>query len=237
MKAVIVAAGMGSRMHGQTPKTLLPFHDETILSTIMRNLTLAGIRDIIIVVGFQADQIRGYITKHKDLCDVPVSLVENHQFTRGNGISVLASENAVGNAPFILSMSDHVVTPSAIQRAVECKSSANLLLVDPRVASVYDIDDATKVNVSNGRIIDIGKEIATYNAIDCGIFRLTPRFYDSMREQLSKDRESISSAVSGLIRNNDMEAVYMQDKEQWFDIDTPEAYADALSHTSQKSSD
>ena len=232
MKAVIVAAGTGSRMHGRTPKTLLPFHDETILSTIMRNISLAGIRDIIIVVGFQADHIREYITKNKARFDFTISLVENHQFTRGNGISVLASENAVGNASFILSMSDHVVTSSAIQRVVESKSPANLLLVDPRIASVYDIDDATKVNVQSGRILDIGKEIIGYNAIDCGIFRLTPRFYDSMRKQLSNGRESISDAVQGLIRSNDMEAVSMQDNEQWFDIDTPEAYAHALSRTS-----
>ena len=231
MKAVIVAAGTGSRMHGQKPKTLLPFHGETILSTIMQNLSLAGIRDIIIVVGFQADHIREYATKNKERFDFSISLVENHQFTRGNGISVLASENAVGNADFLLSMSDHVVTASAIRRVAESGSPANLLLVDPRIASVYDIDDATKVNVQGGRIIDIGKEIAVYNAIDCGIFRLTPRFYDSMRKQLLNDRESISDAIKDLIRNNDMDAVYMQENEQWFDIDTPQAYAHALSQT------
>jgi 1L-myo-inositol 1-phosphate cytidylyltransferase len=231
MKAVIVAAGTGSRMHGQTPKTLLPFHDETILSTIVRNLSLAGITEIIIVVGCQADHVREYITKNKARFDVAISLVENHQFTRGNGISVLVSESAVGNADFILSMSDHVVTSSAIQRVADSKSPANLLLVDPRVASVFDIDDATKVNVSGARIVDIGKEITGYNAIDCGIFRLTSRFYDSMRAQLLNGRESISDAIKVLIKNNDMEAVYMQDSEQWFDIDTPDAYAHALSQT------
>jgi choline kinase len=235
MKAVIVAAGTGSRMHGQIPKTLLPFHDETILSTIIGNLTLAGIRNIVIVVGFQAGHIREYMTKNKDRLDVAVSLVENSQFTRGNGVSVLASEIAVGSADFILSMSDHVVTASAIRRVAESNSPANLLLVDPRVGSVYDIDDATKVTVENGRILDIGKEITGYNAIDCGIFRLTSRFYDSMREKLSNGRESISDAVKGLIRNNDMEAVFLQDNEQWFDIDTPEAYENALSGTSSPS--
>lgn len=232
MKAVIVAAGMGSRMHGQKPKTLLPFHDETILSTIVRNLSLAGIGEIIIVVGFMADHIREYVTKHTSKLGVSVSLVENHQFTRGNGISVLASENAVGNANFILSMSDHVVTPSAIARVVHCASAANLLLVDPRVASVFDIDDATKVNTAGEKILDIGKTISVYNALDCGIFRLTPRFFESMREQLLRDKDSISDAVKVLIRNKDMEAVFMQDNEQWFDVDTPEAYADALSKTS-----
>ena len=237
MKAVIVAAGTGSRMHVKKPKTLLPFHDETILSTIMRNISRAGIRDIIIVVGFQADHIREYITKNKARFDFDISLVENHQFTRGNGISVLASENAVGNADFIVSMSDHIVTSSAIQRVAESKSPANLLLVDPRIDSVFDIDDATKVNVSGNTICAIGKEITDYNAIDCGIFRLTSRFYDSMRTQLLNDRESISDAVKGLIRDNDMDAVFLEDSEQWFDIDTPDAYAHALSWTASPPGD
>jgi choline kinase len=231
MKAVIVAAGLGSRMQGEKPKTLLPFHNETVLSTIMQNITTAGIRDIIIVVGFGADHIREYIIKNKARFGFEISLVENPQFTRGNGISVLASENAVGNDTFLLSMSDHVVSSSAVRRVVDSKSAANLLLVDPRVSDVYDIDDATKANVSGGRILTIGKDLTQYNAIDCGIFRLTPRFYDSMREQLLNNKESISDAVKGLIRNKDMEAVYMQEGEHWFDIDTPDAYRHALAQT------
>jgi choline kinase len=234
MKAVIVAAGMGTRMHGQKPKTLLPFHSETVLSTIIAHISQAGIKGIVIVVGFQADHIREYVVKNRDRLGADVSLVENQQFTRGNGISVLASEAAIGNENFILSMSDHIVTPSAIRRVAECRSRANLLLVDPRVAATFDINDATKVNVAENRIIDIGKEIPTYNGLDCGIFRLTPRFYESMREQLKQGKESISDAIKGLIRNNDMEAVFMQDSEQWFDIDTPEAYADALSKTASR---
>jgi len=242
MKAVIVAAGMGTRMNGEKPKTLLPFHGETVLSTIIGNITKTGITEIIIVVGYQADHIREYISKSNARMDAEISLVENPQFRRGNGISVLASEHAVGNDTFILSMSDHIVSAPAIERVVKRASAANLLLVDRRISENFDIDDATKVqteglHADGDRILRIGKELTEYNTLDCGIFRLTQRFYESMRTQLTHDRESISDAIKGLIRNNDMEAVYMQDKEQWFDIDTPEAYSDALSHTSQKSSD
>jgi choline kinase len=228
MKAVIVAAGTGSRMQGEKPKTLLTFQDGTILSTIMRNLAHSGISEIIIVLGHQADHIREYVLKNKSRLDVEVALVENPQFMRGNGISVLASENAVGNEPFVLSMSDHIVSASAVRRVAESTSPANLLLVDPRVSEVYDIDDATKVKAAGSRILAIGKDLSEYNAIDCGIFRLTPRFFDAMRTQLLNNKESISAAVTSLIAGNDMEAVYMKEIEQWFDIDTPEAYRHAL---------
>jgi choline kinase len=159
--------------------------------------------------------------------------VENQEFMRGNGISVLSSEKVVGDDNFILSMSDHIVTPSAIRRVAASPSAANVLLVDPRISNVFDLIDATKVQTAGDRILRIGKNLSEFNALDCGIFRLTPRFYASMREQLALSRESISDAIAGLIKNEDMEAVYTQGNEQWFDIDTPASYADALAQTAQ----
>ena len=235
MKAVIIAAGMGSRLssvHGETPKTLLPFRGNTILSTIIENIATAGINDLVIVVGYQADHIRRYIAGNESRFACSVRLVENPHWTRGNGISVLASETAVGGDDFIVSMSDHIVSPSAIRRVVSHPGMRNLLLVDRDISGNFDLDDATKVLVAEeNAIVGIGKELSIYNALDCGIFRLTPRFYDSMRRQLKENRESISNAVTGLIDNRDMEAVFLESGEQWFDIDTPEAYAHALKNS------
>jgi len=224
MKAVIVAAGTGSRMQqDKKPKTLMQFGNETILSTIIKNISTAGIRDFVIVTGYEAAQIHDYATELKKKLDVTISFAQNNEWTRGNGISVLTASGS-----FILSMSDHVVSTAAIERMVQCTSESNLLLVDPRINNVFDIDDATKVLVENSSIREIGKEITTYNAIDCGIFRLTDRFFDSMRNALTYGRESISAAITGLIKQNDMEAVFMQSDEYWSDIDTPAAYDDAL---------
>jgi len=229
MKAVIVAAGTGSRMQqDKKPKTLMQFGNETILSTIIKNISTAGIRDFVIVTGYEAAQIHDYATELKKKLDVTISFAQNNEWTRGNGISVLTAAPLTGSGSFILSMSDHVVSTAAIERMVQCTSESNLLLVDPRINNVFDIDDATKVLVENSSIREIGKEITTYNAIDCGIFRLTDRFFDSMRNALTYGRESISAAITGLIKQNDMEAVFMQSDEYWSDIDTPAAYDDAL---------
>ncbi|MBN1309615.1 MAG: NTP transferase domain-containing protein [Chitinispirillaceae bacterium] len=238
MKAVIIAAGRGSRiasLHRDAPKTLLPFRGATILSTIMENIAMAGILDLIIVVGYHADHIRRYIARNECLFACSVRLVENLQWTRGNGISVLASEAAVGGDDFLVSMSDHIVSPSAIGRIAAHPGRRNVLLVDRDIAGNFDLNDATKVLVEkNGAIVGIGKELSVYNALDCGIFRLTPRFYDSMRRQLKDNRESISNAVTGLIKNRDMEALFLEEDEQWFDIDTPEAYAHALKNAAPR---
>ena len=227
MKAVIIAAGKGSRMLSEIPKTLMPFGDKTILATIVRNIAQTGVRDFGIVVGFQSAIIRAAVANMKELSGFSFSFIENPLWEKGNGISVLSAEAYVGNEPFLLSMCDHVVSSWAILRVARSAQSANLLLVDKRTDSVFDIDDATKVKTRESSISAIGKELTDYNGIDCGIFRLTTRFFDSMRGQLTLGKESISAAVTGLIDKNDMEAVFMGADEFWSDIDTPEAYRNA----------
>lgn len=233
MKAVIVAAGMGSRLWNQTnraPKTLMPFGDETILSTILKNISATGIHEFAIVIGYRKDDIVNYLNKNDDF-GFKITYIENPEWQKGNGISVLAAEQAVAEDRFLLSMSDHIVSVPALQKIAEYESSKNLLLVDPDVDGIFDIDDATKVEVVDNSIIHIGKELANYNAIDCGIFKLTKRFFDAMREQLKQNQESISAAVKGLIQNADMEAVFLDEHDSWIDIDTPESYQHALKNS------
>lgn len=230
MKAVIVAAGMGSRLWKKTnqqPKTLMPFGDETILSRIIKNISYAGINDFVIVVGYRSQEIIDYVEKN-EYFGFKFSYVENPEWRKGNGISVLASEKEVGKDKFLLSMSDHIVSVNAIKRIVHHNSDANLLLVDPKVEQIFDIDDATKIQVAGNKIVTIGKELSGYNGIDCGVFKLNSRFFDSMREQLKTNQESISASIKGLIQNDDMEAVFLAEDDSWIDIDTPESYQHAI---------
>jgi choline kinase len=223
MKAVIIAAGMGSRLDSQEPKTLLPFGKKTILATILNNIYQAGIKDIIIVLGFKSTKIIEYLEKQNNF-GLNISYVKNKEWKKGNGISVLAAKEATNKKNFLLSMSDHLVSVSALKKVISYKGNKNVLLVDPNVDSIFDIDDATKVQVDGNSILNIAKELSEYNGIDCGIFNLNSKFFTSMAEQLKNGNESISAAISGLINKNDMEAVFISEDEYWIDIDTPESY-------------
>ncbi len=232
MKAVIVAAGRGSRLMNHQPKTLIQIGEKTILEYILQNLTQAGIEQFVIVVGYQARILQDFLVQH-DYFGLDIQTVYNDEWQRGNGISVLKSESLIGQAPFLLSMSDHIVSPSAVQRILEAEDQRNLLLVDPNVERIFDLDDATKVFLQSEAIQSIGKELTHYNGIDCGIFRLKPDFYQAMRQQLELGKESISAAVEALIAQNDMAAVFMNEDEWWIDIDTPEAFAFAQKNLSK----
>lgn len=231
MKAVIIAAGMGSRIKDQTdgsPKTLLPFKDVTILSTILNNIAQAGISEFIIIVGYMSEQIINYLSKNENF-GFQITIVNNNEWMKGNGISVLAAENCVGEGQFLLSMSDHIVSISALKKIADFVSNKNLLLVDPDIQNNFDIDDATKVEVNGINIINIGKDISNYNNLDCGIFRLNKSFFSAMRKQLKNNNESISAAINELIKKRDIQAVQINNEDYWFDIDTSEAYNNCIS--------
>jgi choline kinase len=231
MKAVIIAAGTGSRLSATTeqlPKTLLPFGGGTLLSAILGNFASVGVSEFVVVVGFQSERIRSYCASLG--LGSRISFVENSEWQRGNGLSVQLAREAVSEAPFLLSMSDHLVAPSALARLMADPSRRNLLLVDPRIGSIFDLPDATKVVLEGARITHIGKELTEYNAVDCGVFRLDHRFFEAMGSALRQRKESLSEGVRQLIGAGVFEGVLLPEGSDWIDIDTPEAYAHALAH-------
>ena len=231
MKTVIIAAGTGSRLWPHTdqmPKTLLPFNQGTILSQIMRNFVTIGVTEFVIVVGFGAKRIVEYIATAR--LGPRVTFVENRDWQRGNGLSVHLARGVAGVGSFLLSMSDHLVAPPALARLMAARSDQNLLLVDPRVDDVFDLPDATKVMMEGTRITGIGKELADFNAIDCGVFRLDERFFEAMGCAIGQGQESISEGVRHLIEARTFGGVLLPEGSHWIDIDTPEAYEYALAH-------
>lgn len=231
MRAIITAAGRGSRLASEsddTPKTLLRFRDGTILSEIMGNFAAAGVSEFIMIVGFRAEAIVEYLATQDNL-GYAVTVVTNPDWQRGNGISVHLASTVLrpGEDEVLLSMSDHIVTPAALRAMIDAPPGRNRLLVDPRIEQVHDLDDATKVWVDAGRITQIGKELAQFNAVDCGIFRLTRRYFAAMGRQIARGRDSITEGVRELIAAGDFDAVPIPASSDWIDIDTPNAYEHA----------
>lgn len=67
MKAVILAGGEGTRLRPLSlsrPKALLPLFDGTVLSRCLENLRRAGVHDVILSLGHQAEQIEAWCAAH-----------------------------------------------------------------------------------------------------------------------------------------------------------------------------
>jgi UDP-N-acetylglucosamine diphosphorylase / glucose-1-phosphate thymidylyltransferase / UDP-N-acetylgalactosamine diphosphorylase / glucosamine-1-phosphate N-acetyltransferase / galactosamine-1-phosphate N-acetyltransferase len=64
LRAVVMAAGEGRRLRPLTerwPKPLLPIDGRPVLATLLRELALAGIQDVTVVVGHLGEQVEALI--------------------------------------------------------------------------------------------------------------------------------------------------------------------------------
>jgi 1L-myo-inositol 1-phosphate cytidylyltransferase len=233
--AVILAAGKGTRLRtsdDDLPKPLHRVGDVPLIKRTILTLAAAGVRRVVVVTGFMADHIRATVTGDPSYAavGVEIELAHNEEFEKSNGISVMVGGARVGG-PFVLSMADHLYTAS-IARLVGGAdlSAADLYLAtDTRIDAVLDLDDATKVRTEDGRIVDIGKTIAVYDRIDCGVFAVTPRLLAALAEVRAERGDcSLSHGVKRLAEQGRARVADIGDG-FWQDVDTPadRAHAEA----------
>jgi choline kinase len=226
---VVLAAGTGSRIRvdgSDEAKPLQRVAGVTLLKRTLLTLAAVGVRKVFLVVGFRKEQIASAVRSDDDLAraGLEVELVDNPAYEKQNGISVLlGGRRAAG--PFLLSMCDHVYEPAVAARAAAADLAiADLhLCVDLRLAEIYDMPDCTKVRTEAGRIIDIGKTIPVYDAVDCGVFAVAPRLLDCLAEvEQQRGDCSLSEGVKRLAAEGRARPLDIGDA-FWQDVDTPEA--------------
>ncbi|MGA1199454.1 MAG: NTP transferase domain-containing protein, partial [Candidatus Latescibacterota bacterium] len=167
-KAVIIAAGMGSRLRGygsDMPKPLVPVAGVPLLKRTILSAKRGGISELVVITGFRGDEIRSALMDDAQFVDLDIDWVHNADWERGNGVSVLAAKEYV-DEPFVLLMSDHLFDPEVLVklRHIPIGPDEAILGVDSNLDGIFDMEDATKVLLDGDRIEKIGKELANYNA-------------------------------------------------------------------------
>jgi choline kinase len=152
--------------------------------------------------------------------------VLNPEYHKSNGVSALKARNAI-HENFLLLMADHLFEPQTARLMARQQLSPGevILGVDPNIDRIFDIDDATKVRRRGDRIVDIGKEIVDYDAIDTGMFLCTPTLFDDLDRATKEGNCSLSDGMRLLARGRRLRALEID--APWHDLDTPEALAHA----------
>jgi choline kinase len=229
-RAVVLAAGRGSRLvTGESyPKPLKLVAGTPLLVRILRALASEGVREAAVVIGYQGDQIRNALAMETSL-GLEVQFVENPHWEKSNGVSLLQAASFVDRG-CLLTMADHLFAPEIVRRlvSVDLPPGACSLGVDYDVERCFDIDDATKVQVESGHIAQIAKDLDSYNAVDTGVFRITPALVDELaRVEAQHGDASLSDGVRALAQRGLFYATDIGDA-RWIDVDTPEAHARRL---------
>ncbi|MFW5968279.1 MAG: NTP transferase domain-containing protein [Persicimonas sp.] len=162
MKAIIIAAGKGSRLEHHTdekPKCMVEVAGRSILSYQLEALRAHGVDDIHIVRGYLADElVVDGATYH-----------ENTDYESNNILlSLFCAEEAM-DGPFLSTYSDIVYTPAVVERALDSPHDI-ALVVDRQWREAYrdrtdhPVTQAELAEVDGDRITRVGKQVGPERA-------------------------------------------------------------------------
>ena len=105
LTAIVLAAGSSKRMGGEN-KLLLPYKSKTIIASVVENLIKAGIEEIIVVVGYEAEQIKNALK------ELPVNFIYNAAYANGITTSIQSGVLHAKGDGYMICLSDMVlITP------------------------------------------------------------------------------------------------------------------------------
>lgn len=217
MKAVVLAAGEGTRIKLKIPKPLVRINGLSLLERTILTFVDLKIQELVIVVGYQADKIRRHVANRPIVQDYKITWVENKQFHRGNGLSVLCTQDYVGDR-FLLSMVDHIYGSSLFSDLLS--HSGDLVCVIDSQPRFADLGDATKVLVRDGKIQKIGKGLVPFNGLDCGLFLCSRKIFPILEETIREGKEEWDDAKERFAEGYRLDFFDIHGA-LWLDVDTP----------------
>jgi choline kinase len=175
MKAIILAAGQGTRLRPLTdnlPKCMVPYRGTPIIHHIVSAMRRCGIDDISIVTGYCAHRI-----------DVDgVRYFRNPEFQSTNMVSSLFCAEDAMAGDCIVSYADIVYTPEVL-RALMVSAGELSVVIDTRWEELWrlrmenPLEDAETLKLDGeGNLIELGKKAASYGEISgqyIGLFKIS----------------------------------------------------------------
>ncbi|HEY8393906.1 MAG TPA: NTP transferase domain-containing protein [Thermaerobacter sp.] len=235
MQAVVLAAGAGQRFRrtvADVPKPLYRVHGVMLVERAIRTARMAGCDEVVVVTGAAAEEVERAVV----LPGRPwVRTVRAAGWERGNGASLLAAAPYL-REPFLVLMADHVMDPAIVVRAARAagdftgilRDGAAVLVVDPRLEQVHDLDEATKVRRHGDRIEDIGKELGAFDGVDTGVFIGSRGLLAALEEVAARpDQEVTLTAAAAVLARAGRLLALPVDAGWWIDVDDVAALREA----------
>lgn len=155
MKAVILAAGMASRLRPLTndrPKCLLAIGERCLLQRSMDALVAAGVNEFVIVTGYLHEQIEQFVTEHYP--EQKVVFIYNNVYESTNNIySLWLARPEVEGKEMLLLDSDLLYDPLIIRKVLSCPADNVLTLIRHELGE----EEMKVVMNSEGDIAEINK--------------------------------------------------------------------------------
>ncbi|SRR6266851_5632707 len=229
MKAMILAAGLGTRLRPLTdhrPKALVEVAGRTLLEITLARLRTFGISDVIINVHYFADMILKYLEKNDNLgMRIEISR-EEVLLDTGGGLKKAAYFFREQSEPFILHNVDVISTIDLgrmVQFHAENQALATLAMQDRKTSRYLLFDEARQLCGRRSGSDEKTELVRSSQPVQAlafsGIHVISPRIFSMMSE------EGVFSVIQSYLRlaaQGEKILGFRVDEYYWRDLGRPE---------------
>ena len=231
MRAIILAAGRGTRLNGgdrREPKALVRLGGMSLIERQIRVLRAAGIRDIAVVVGCEADRVRSH-------CGPGITYIENERYAETNSLYSLWLARPLLYEGSVVLNCDVLFHPQLLRDLLAARHEAALLLAYRRAGDPPFGDEEMKVQVEGGRVTAMSKTMPPDQADgeNVGVLRFDAPAAPLLVEKLDTIvdggglREWAPRAFAAFAEERPLHAIGTRGF-PWIEIDFPEDYERAV---------
>jgi len=235
MKAIILAAGVGSRIRPMTnncPKSLLKVGNYTILEMMLSHIQDCGINEVVFVLGYLQEQIKEHV-KNK-FPNLNAHFVTNNKYTETNtAFSLMLAKGLIKDSSFVKFDADVVFDKEILENLIECEH-ANCLCIDKNIN--LDSEEVKVIIDDQNKVLKASKTVHPKDAVgeSIGIEKIdgeTAKLLFSELEIMMEDRQNYQEYYEGayerLIQKNVSFYALNISGLQWVEIDTKEDFIKA----------
>ncbi len=216
MKAVILAAGRGTRMGElteETPKPLIEVNGNPFLYYLMKNVKNAGINEIAVIVSYKKEKIYDFIEE-----GFPGSEIIEQGEPLGTGHAVSKARDFIDGDNFIVIMGDNLYSSNDIMKISEQNENviAGYEVDNPERYGVLEIDDDKLISITEK------PKNPPSNLINTGLYRFTPEIFEALEniEKSPRGEYELTDGISILAKEGKVKIYKLGD--YWLDFGKPE---------------
>ncbi len=229
MKAVILAAGRGSRMGSLTvdrPKCLLPVRGRPLIEWQIEALSASGISEICIVTGYKRESLEGFGSVQ----------IYNERWAETNMVtSLLSASDWLGKDPFIISYSDIFYSETAID-ALTVSQGDIVITYDTKWLELWKkrfgdplLDAETFKLNSDGSLKEIGNKPRDLKEIEgqfMGLLRFTKQGFEKVcqildgLEPMESEKIDVTKLLQRVISEGKIKVFGIPYSQEWGEVDS-----------------
>lgn len=230
MKAIILAAGRGSRLLPLTeslPKCLLPVGGTTLLGHQLDTLEAIGVREATVVTGFMPSLVEAELAKRTG--PMPAKPFFNPFFQVADNLASCWLVGKHMDDDFLLINGDTLFEKELAAKVVAAPACPIRVTINQKAS--YDLDDM-KVTLSGTKLTAIGKTLTAEqtNAESIGMLRFMgdgPKIFRDKLEQLMRTQDGVHAwflkAIDAIAGNSVVETTAITGH-RWAEVDTVSDY-------------